>query len=255
MSEQIGRYLPLSLPRRAMCELMHCSRSVPLIPVRRRMKLAALDVVRQTALPRIGWCSLFVKAHALVAARRPELRRAYFSFPWPRLYEHPDSVASVAIERSFNDENGVFFAHVRSPDRQTLADIETHLRRCKEQPVEMIGSQRRYLRICALPWPLRRLVWWLGLNFSGPSRAKHMGTFGVSAVSGLGAELIALQSPMTSTLTYGPLDTDGTMNVTLLFDHRVLDGGDAARILAELEQALLSEILVELRYLRTPAAA
>ena len=39
-------------------------------------------------MPRPSWCAIFTKAYAVVAARYPELRRAYLKFPFPRLYEH-----------------------------------------------------------------------------------------------------------------------------------------------------------------------
>jgi pyruvate/2-oxoglutarate dehydrogenase complex dihydrolipoamide acyltransferase (E2) component len=39
-------------------------------------------------------------------------------------------------------------------------------------------------------------------------------------------------------LNYGPVAADGAVRVTLTFDHRVLDGGPAARALSELEAAM-----------------
>jgi hypothetical protein len=54
---------------------------------------------------------------------------------------------------------------------------------------------------------------------------------------------------LTTSLTYGPLDEQGHSLVTLLCDHRVLDGVLAARALAELEAALHGPIAAELRTL------
>lgn len=249
-----GRRLPLSLPRRFVCDLLHCARGVPFIPAERRMHLAEVAQARQAATPRPGWCALFIKAYARVAARRPELRRAYFSFPWPHLYEHPDSIATVAVERPVGEEEAVLFGHVRTPDRQSLTDIEGHLRRYKEQPIQDVALFRRILKVSALPRPVRRLIWWVGLHTSGPRRAKYMGTFGISVVAGLGGGLLQLRSPVTTMLNYGVLQTDGTLEVRLIFDHRVLDGGGAARALAELEAELNGAILSELRELRAAAA-
>src|SRR5208282_5086496 len=101
MSQPAGRNVPLSLPRRFICDLVHFAHQIPTVPVQRRMNLAAVVGARQVAEPRPGWPAIFAKAYAIVAAACPELRRAYLPFPWPHLYEHPVNVASIAIERRF----------------------------------------------------------------------------------------------------------------------------------------------------------
>ena len=88
-------------------------------------------------LPRItgsveSWTVLFAKAFALAARTHAPLRRAYVARPWPRLYEHPFSIASFAVERSFAGEPAVFFAKVRAPEQQTLSALDEHLRRFTE---------------------------------------------------------------------------------------------------------------------------
>lgn len=250
-----GRKLALSLPRRFMCDLMRVAEKVPLIPLERRMRLGEVAAARHSAHPRPSWAALFIKAYAMVAAQRSVLRRAYCTFPWPHLYEHPVSVAAVAVDRPFQDEDAVFIAHVRSPDAQAVGAVDAHLRRFKEAPIEDIGAFRRILKMTSLPTPLRRLLWWYGYSASGARRARHMGTFGISVVAGLGASLLLLRSPLTTTLNYGPLAEDGTMEVRLFFDHRVLDGAAAARALEALEGVLNGQILTELRYLRRLDAA
>ena len=54
---------------------------------------------------------------------------------------------------------------------------------------------------------------------------------------------------LTTSLTYGPLDDAGQCLVTLICDHRVLDGALRRRALMELEQALCGSIADELREL------
>jgi hypothetical protein len=250
-----GRNLPLSLPRRVICDLMDFSQSVPFIPIERCLSLREVAEAREAAQPRPGWCALFVKGLAAVAARVPELRRAYVPFPTPHLYEHPDNLAMAAIERPIGEDQAICFGQIRTPERQPLADIEAHLRRYKEAPVESIASYRRTLRIAALPWPLRRLAWWHAYHSSGARRARYFGTFGISTVAAHGASLLFLRSPLTATLNYSPIDRDGAMSVRLNFDHRVLDGGTAARALEELERVLRGDVLAELRYLRALGAA
>jgi hypothetical protein len=254
MNERRGHSLPLSSPRRLVGDLLHFARKVPSIPVQRRINIAALCDARARAAGRPGWCAIFLKAYSLVAARTPELRRAYMGWPWPRLYEHPVNVASVAVSRDYRGEPAVLFAHFQSPEEQPLNQLEAHLRHFMAAPVESIGLYRRALRVSRLPRPLRRLLWWVGLNSSGPKRAKRMGTLGLSAYSGLGAESLHPISPLTTTLTYGVIGSDGATDVRLVYDHRVLDGATVARALVALEATLTGEILAELRDLGRSAA-
>jgi hypothetical protein len=85
-------------------------------------------------------------------------------------------------------------------------------------------------------------MWWLALNWCGYYRARNVGTFGVSVYSGLGAESLHPLSLMTTTLNYGIIADDGTVDVRIIYDHRVLDGASIARALAELETVLNQQI-------------
>jgi hypothetical protein len=241
-----GRNLALSLPRRLFLDLLDASRDVPLVPIERRMHLGALVAARQRAETRPGWCSIFTKAWALVAARQSVFRRAYLSFPWAHLYEHGWNVAAVAVECRWGNEDAVFFVHVREPERLPLADLDAVIRRCKEAPVQTSGSVRRALRIGRLPRPVRRLLWWGGLNLPGGQRARYLGTFGVSATAGLGASVLAIRSPLTTTLYYGVFEPDGAVDVRVAFNHRVVDGAAVAGALVEMEPVLLTDLVAEL---------
>src|SRR5262249_7879184 len=110
MPDAPGRKIPLSLPRRWIGDLLHSARAVPGVVVQRQMDVSALRRARALGAPGASWCAAFIKAYALAACDFPELRRAYIPFPWPHLYEHPHSVASVAVERLYRGERAVFFA-------------------------------------------------------------------------------------------------------------------------------------------------
>jgi len=248
MISETPRSLPLSLPRRFMCDLVYFGQKVPAARVKRRMHLGPVIAAREAAAPRPGWCVVFTKALAFVARARPQLRRAYMPFPWPHLYEHPITIAAVTVERQLDEEHAVFVAQFRSPEDKGLQELDAQLRRFKEEPVKKIGRFRRILRLSRLPRPLRRLLWWIALNVSGSRRARQMGTCGISVVAGLGAAIPHLLSPLTATLNYGVLGKDGTLDVYLTFDHRVMDGATAARCLEDVERALKGELLAELRY-------
>lgn len=250
MQHPAGRSLPLSLPRRLVGDLVHFARQMPTVPVQRRMNLSALRSARAAARSRPSWAVLFTKAYAIVCSRRPELRRAYLSFPLPRLFEYPHTYASLAVNRQFGDEEAVLFAQIRGAEHQSLGKLSRHLRRFQQSPVMQVGSFRRALRLSRWPLPVRRLAWWFALNCCGGRRARYLGTFGVSVYSALGAESLHPLSPLTTTLNYGVIRTNGLVDVRLVYDHRVLDGAAVARALQDLEDVLNREILAEVQQLQ-----
>ncbi len=242
-----GTRLPLSLTRRFVCDLLHEAMKVPSVPMQRRMQLEELVAARSTWIQRISWCAIFMKAYAIVAANRPDLRRAYLPFPWPSIYQHGASIASVGIERDYEGEPGVFFARIVQPELLSLSSLDTLLRHHKTAAVEEIFQFRFALWLSRLPLPFRRLIWWMGLNVSGLRRAQFFGTFGISVVASLGAAGLHLLSPLTTTLNYGTFEPDGSLDVRIVYDHRVMDGGTVARAMGELEDVLRGTILEELR--------
>ncbi len=225
---------------------MHLCRHIPIIPIERRMQLASLIAARQRLTHPPSWAAIFVKAYALTAARHPVFRQAYCAYPWPHLYEAAQSIASVAVAREYDREPAVFFGLIRAPDQQSLAQLTSQLNDFKTKPVEQIRPFARLIRYTRYPLPLRRILWWIGMNLSGRHRAKTIGTFAVTVLAGAGANLGRIISPVATTLTYGPFEVDGSVIVRISFDHRVMDGLPVALALSELESLLLNEILNEL---------
>lgn len=247
MSSTNGRYLRLSRPRRVISDLVHFAHKIPSVPVERHMRLGEVVRARRDAGTSVSWCSIFTKAYGLVSAEVPEFRRAYIAHPWARLYEHPHSIASVAVERIYQGEPSVFFVHLRSPETQPLPALEEHLRRFKTEPIESIPLFRRALLVGSYPRFVRHLLWELSLNWSGVKKAKRLGTFGVSVYSGLGAASLHPLSPLTTALNYGVIDERGEVDVRIIYDHRVMDGATVARALRRLEETLCGAICQELR--------
>ena len=253
MHELKGRNLPLTGARRFVIDLVHFARQIPSTPVSRPMDVSALTVPRDTHPARPSWAVLFMKAYALVGADHPPLRRALLEFPWPRLYEHPWMNCALAIERSIQEEQGVFVALFRAPEQQTLGQLQEALAVYKSQPVEDVGVYRRAMCVSRGPTPVRRLLWWSTLHISGYKRAKRFGTFGLTSYGALGAESLHPISPLTTTMTYGPISPAGQVIVKLIYDHRVLDGAYIARRLRDIEDTLHGPILDELRRDRSDA--
>lgn len=247
MHEPKGRGVPITGPRRFIMDMVHFARGVPTIPVSREMDLGAVGEARLSHASRPSWAVLFMKAQAMVAAEQAPLRRALLGFPWTRIYEHPRSICALAVERIHQGEPGIFVGLFRAPEEQSLEQLQEALDFYKHVSPDEIGIFRQALRVSKLPTPLRRFLWWSTLQVSGLKRAKRFGTFGLTSYGALGAESLHPISPLTTTLTYGPIDSSGRVRVKLIYDHRVLDGAFVARRLGDLESTLNGAILRELR--------
>ncbi len=247
MHESKGNSLPITGPRRFIIDLIHFARQVPSTPVARTVNVSSLFEARADHPSKPSWAVLFMKAYATVGANHPPLRRALLQFPWARLYEHPWMNCALAIERSYQGEPGVFVGLFRAPEKQTISQLQEALSWYKHQPLEKVGVYRQALRVSSVPRPIRRLLWWSTLNVSGFKRAKRFGTFGLTSYGALGAESLHPISPLTTTLTFGPISPTGDVVIKLIYDKRVLDGAYIARRLRDIESALTGTILNELK--------
>ena len=84
-------------------------------------------------------------------------------------------------------------------------------------------------------------------------RCHNFCTFGISSTAAQGAGLLYLKPILTATLHYGLFDADGSLDMRLSWDHRVFDGGMAARVLVDLEDVMNRVIAAELRAPRRAA--
>jgi hypothetical protein len=217
------------------------------------MSLGPLVAARATCRERPRWTAIFTKGYALTAREFPDLRRAYLKFPWPILYEYPASIANIVIERDYQGEPSLFSIVIKDPAKQSLRDLGRTLQHASTAPIDEIKDFRRSLTIAGLPRPLRRLLWWIGLNI-GRQRANYFGTFTLSVYSALNAESLHPLTPLTTLLNYGVIGSDGSVNVRIIYDHRTLNGATVARVLARLEDILNSVVADELRSMEKSAA-
>lgn len=248
-----GRPIRLSLPRRMVIDLLHFAAAVPTIPVQRQMSLGPLVAARAACRERPRWTAIFAKAYSIVAWEFPELRRAYLGGLWPHLYEFPTSVASIVVEREYKGEPCLFSILIKNPAWRSLPTLGALLDHATTAPIREVYEFRRALLVAALPRPLRRTLWWLGLNI-GMGRGKFFGTFMLSVYSALDAESLHPLSPLTSVLNYGVINSEGLVNVRIIYDHRVMNGATVARALKRLEEVLSTVIIEELQSLAAKQA-
>ena len=175
-----GRFIPLSPVRKLVVDLTRLH--VPSVPVQRTMNIAELVEARAVAKGRPAWSAIFAKAYALVAEEIPLLRQAYIKLPSPRLYEYPRSTVSMVVEREYQGEMVVLTTLIPDPAHMGVAAISEIIRRAKTVPLEQEKSFKRMLDLARWPTPIRRAIWWLGLNI-GRQRGNYFGTFGISVYS------------------------------------------------------------------------
>jgi hypothetical protein len=229
-------------------DLLYFAAGIPSVPVQRRMSLGPVVSARAACHDRPRWTAIFTKSYALVAREFPQLRRAYVKIPWPILYEYPTSNANIVIEREYNGDQILFSTLIKDPATRSLNEIGRLLEHVVTAPIDSIKDFRRAMRISALPRPLRRLLWWLGLNI-GRQRSNFFGTFAISVYSALNSESLHPLMPLTTVLNYGVISRDGDVTVRVVYDHRVMDGATVARALARLEEILNTSLVDELKSL------
>lgn len=240
-SQLIGRDRALVL------DVIHCASKVPSFPVERMMDVGAIDAARQRIQPRISWTAVFCRAYGLASRDHSQLRQMYLAWPLPRMFQSPQCVIAIAVNRQMQAGERLFFGRVFDPDRRSLRDIQQDLDRF--QTADPSTAFRSQWRAAMLPKWIRRLAWWWRMDVDHKNRARRVGTGSISALAGQGVTNRLHPCMMTSSLSFGPVEKGGKCLVTLQCDHRILDGAAAARALNGIEQSLNDQVLRELQQL------
>lgn len=240
-----GKTFAVPQSRRSTLDLLELSQQTPAVSHYRRLEIPRLTSVRASAKQRISWPVLFFKAYANVVAATPDLRRVYVPYPFPRLYEHPVPVGRMTVPRSIDNVEGVFLSHVLEPNQKPLSELHNELRGIMTLPIDEQPRLRAQARLAQLPRFLRRSLW-STLRWDGYWRTRWMGNFLLTTVSKFGA--IAITPPVlsNSTISFGPVDDNGGVDVVLAYDHRATDGAFIAKAFDQLQIELETTIAAEL---------
>ena len=251
-SSNDGRMFTIPRNRRLTWDLLHFNRSVPQCGHSLVMNLSGLAEARAKSDVRISWPALFLKAYALVAMDKPELRQTWYRWPFAHLYQHPSSVGVLTVQREYKGSSWLFWGRIQNPENQSLKEIQEQIDRFQTGlPQDLFRNE---IRMAAFPTFVRRLIWSWNIHVAKPGRSRQLGTFFVSTLSGRGVEIAIPPSIQTGCLTYGPLSDLGQCRVTIAYDHRVMDGVAIAECLKQLEVTLLQTVRLELLKLKPSEA-
>jgi hypothetical protein len=239
---------PLPAGRGCVNDIATLALDIPLFPVDRLMWLDAVAAARREAAVRIGWAAIFLKAYALVAGETPALRSWLAGRFRQRLATSSENMAVLAINRGDGGDDRLFFARLARPEATPLPLLQESIDRFLTRPVDEVF--KRQLQLEGVPGWLRRTILRWNMRSTSPKRVTRIGTFTLSTLAGFSATNRSHPTICTTSLSYGPLDGDGRCLVTVIADHRVLDGVSVAKSLARLEEVLATRIATELRNVR-----
>jgi pyruvate/2-oxoglutarate dehydrogenase complex dihydrolipoamide acyltransferase (E2) component len=166
-----------------------------------------------------------------------------------------DVDVATMVERMTPEGEKVVRAHIfRAADKKSYQEINQEMQAVQSLPADqLIGRRMQQLADMALALPLflRRLM--MRLVFSDPHRLRQLtGTVNVTAVGMFGEGNgwgIPVAGPIPLVLTVGGIATKPALvhghivpreylNLTLSFDHDIIDGAPAARFAGRLKQLI-----------------
>lgn len=210
--------------------------------------IAAHRAAARSGGVRYSWTTYVLSAAGRVLAEHPAANAAISGRLRPRLVRYDGVDAKLALDKTVGGERVVLSGLLRGVDRADLAAIQRDVDRYRDgDPAAMPEFQGAFV--------LGRLPAWLGSAAFragvGPL-ARRRGRLGTVSVTSLGHGAVdGFHSYGGTALTLGvgrvldrPVVRAGelavapVMRLSLAFDHRVLDGAEAADVLTALRDAL-----------------
>jgi pyruvate/2-oxoglutarate dehydrogenase complex dihydrolipoamide acyltransferase (E2) component len=189
---------------------------------------------------------LFTAARVLV--KHPRANAGLSGRLRPRIAQYPTASGKLALDRTINGQRVVLAAVLADLDRASLDDIQTRVDHYRDGDPATMAEFAGTRSLHALPIPIGRALFRVGL-MSLRRRPAISGTFSVSSLGHRSVDSFHSVGGTTITLGLGriadrPVVRDGQvqiaplMRLSLAFDHRVIDGAEAADVLSELKDGL-----------------
>ncbi|MEV5315669.1 MULTISPECIES: 2-oxo acid dehydrogenase subunit E2 [unclassified Streptomyces] len=189
-------------------------------------------------------------AAARVLAAHPEANAAIRGHLRPRVARFGEVSGKIALDKEIGGRRVVVSAVLPDLHRAGLAEIQRRVTQLRDGDPEAMPEFASTLLLHRLPGPVARGLYRLAVR----PLVRHPRFFGTFAVSSLGHRAVdGFHSVGGTTVTFGvgrivdrPVVRDGAvgsapvMRLNLTFDHRVIDGAEAADILTEVKELLES---------------
>jgi pyruvate/2-oxoglutarate dehydrogenase complex dihydrolipoamide acyltransferase (E2) component len=189
---------------------------------------------------------LYTAARVLVA--HPDANAAISGRLRPKLARYPSANGKLAFDRVLDGHRVVLTAVLPDLDTSSLDEVQARVDRIRDGDPAVTPEFAGALKLHRLPVPLGRSASRAALR-SLRRRSALAGTFAVSSLGHRPVDGFYSVGGTTVTLGLGqvaerPVARDGalaiapTMRLSLAFDHRVIDGAEAADVLAHLKEGL-----------------
>ncbi|WP_433261695.1 2-oxo acid dehydrogenase subunit E2 [Actinosynnema sp. CS-041913] len=211
--------------------------------------LSHRDRARQVGT-RYSLVTYVLHAGAQVLAKHPQANAAIRGALRPRVAHYEAVNAKLALDRTLDGQRAVLSAVLPDLADTDLDGIQEQVSHYRDGDAERMPEFAGVRRLQGLPVPLGRLAF---RRFVGPLHRRNE-VFGTFAVTSLGHRAVdSFHSVGGTTVTLGvgrvlprPVVRDEAvvvapvMRLSLSFDHRVIDGAEAADVLTEIKDALES---------------
>ncbi|MFB6889763.1 2-oxo acid dehydrogenase subunit E2 [Kitasatospora sp. NPDC056327] len=195
-----------------------------------------------------SYVTYVLHAAARVLAEHPEANAAIRGAGRPRIAHHTAVNGKFTMDRTVNGRRVVLSAVLPDLERTGLAGIQRQIDHYRDGDPELMPEFAGTRLLRRLPWPLGGLLFRLGVRPLA-RRGTVLGTFAVTSLGHRPVDDFYSVGGTTVTLGVGrvaerPVVRDArveaapVMRLSLTFDHRVIDGAEAADVLAGLKDAL-----------------
>ncbi|MFI9051374.1 2-oxo acid dehydrogenase subunit E2 [Streptomyces sp. NPDC053427] len=206
------------------------------------------QAARTAGEPRCSTAAYVLHAAGRVLARHPDANAALSGHLRPRLAHFPGVHGKLTLDKTLDGRRVVLSTVVPEIERASLADIQRHLERFRDGDPGTMPEFADVRRLHRAP----QLIGSLAFRAAARRLRTRAGMMGTVAVTSLGHRPVdGFHSVGGTTTTLGlgrtadrPVVRDGrlavapVMRLSLTFDHRVIDGAEAADVLGELKDHL-----------------
>jgi chloramphenicol O-acetyltransferase len=189
---------------------------------------------------------LYAVGHALRA--HPEANAAIRGHAWPRVARYDRVAVKLTMDSELDGHRIVLTAILPDADQASLDDIQRMVNRYRNGDAVHLPEFARVRLLHRIPWPIGPILF----HVASSPLSRRPSTLGTVAVTSLGHRPVdGFYSVGGTTVTIGvgqvtdrPVARGGQvtiapfMRLSLTFDHRVIDGAEAADVLADIKSAL-----------------